>query len=77
MAKIDRALKIKRNLEAQQHWVSIPLSAKLCKKCIHAYPDTEYTIGAEKANCNMFEPPEDKPVEVLQGTADCDFYEER
>ena len=77
MAEVERALKIKKDSEAKQLWVGIPPSAKQCRKCIHAYRDTEYTIGAEKANCDMFQPPDDKPPGVLKDEEKCDFYEDK
>lgn len=72
-----KSLKIKKDKEAKQLWVSIPPQAELCKKCKFAYPDTEFTEGYRKANCLVFEPPEDKPMEILWENADCDFYTEK
>lgn len=77
MEQIPKTLKIKKDKEAKQLWVSIKPSAKLCKTCKFAYPDTKYTKGYEKANCQVFESPEDKPMEVLWDGADCDFYTEK
>lgn len=73
---MNKGLKNKKDDEAKQQWVGIPPNAAQCKKCIHAYPDTKFTVGAEKANCEMYQPPEDKPPGVLQNTVNCDFYEE-
>jgi hypothetical protein len=74
MTYIPEKLKIKKDKEAKQLWVSVKPSAVLCKTCKFAYPNTEYTKGYEKANCQVFESPEDKPMEVLWDGADCDFY---
>lgn len=74
MAYIPEKLKIKADKKAKEIWASIPPKASLCKTCKFAYPNTEYTKGYEKANCQVFESPEDKPMEVLWDGADCDFY---
>ena len=74
---ISKELKKKKDDEASQPWAVIRPSANQCKKCVHAYEDTQYTIGAEKANCYMFEPPEDKPHEVLWENKDCPYFEEK
>ena len=74
--KTFKALKEKKDREAKQPWVGIRPPATQCKKCIHAYPNTEYTIGAEKANCNMFQPPDDKTPGILQDKLDCPYFEE-
>lgn len=69
-----KELRIKADKKAKELWVSIPPAANLCKTCKFAYPDTEFTKGYEKANCLVFESPEDKPTEVLWDNAECDFY---
>lgn len=74
---IEEELRNKKEEEAKQLWTSISPSAKQCQTCKFAYPDTEYVKGCQKANCFVFEPPEDKPMEVLWNDSDCDFYTER
>ena len=73
---VKPAIKKKQDDAAKELWVSIPPKATQCKTCIYAYPDTQYTIGAEKANCEMFEPPDDKPMGVLWKDEPCPFYDE-
>lgn len=68
-----KKLQDKKEEEIRAAWTVIKPPAKLCKTCLHKLPDTEYTIGAEKATCDMFL--DEKPTEVLWGDADCDFYE--
>lgn len=72
-----KELRIKNDKKAKEIWASIPPSAKLCKTCKFAYPNTEFTKGYEKTNCKVFEPPEDKPMEILWENANCDFYTEK
>lgn len=67
----------KKSEEAAMTGGVIKPTAKLCKTCMHAYEDTQYTKGAEKANCYMFEPPDDKPGEVLWDGKDCMYYEKK
>ncbi len=74
---IDEELRKKKDEEARQLWKAISPTAKQCKTCKFAYPNTEYVNGYEKANCFVYEPPEDKPKEVLWDDGDCDFYTER
>jgi len=71
---VSEELKKKKDEEASQIWVGIRPSAKLCKTCYNAYKDTKYTVGAEKANCKVYEPPYDKPSGVLWGDDNCEFY---
>lgn len=49
--------------------------ATYCKTCIHALPDTQYTVGAMKATCDMYL--DEKPAEVLMDGEECDFYEKK
>lgn len=74
---IQKELKKKANEKANEIWKAISPPAKLCKKCIHAFEDTQYTVGAEKTNCDMFMPPDNKPDEVLWENKDCPFYEKK
>ena len=72
-----KAMKEREDRKAAERWISVKPSAKQCKKCIHAYEDTQYTVGAEKANCYMFEPPDDKTPGILQDKIECPFFEEK
>ncbi len=56
--------------------VVIKPSATQCKKCIYAYEDTKYTVGAEKANCEIYVSPYDKPKGVLWEDEICPYKEE-
>lgn len=74
MEQVSKDLKIKKEKEAKQLWVSISPEAKLCKTCKFRLLDTKFTKGYQKANCTIFQAPEDKPMDVLWRDADCDFY---
>ena len=68
-----RLLQHKKEEETNAAWSAIRPKARLCKTCLHKFPDTEYTVGAEKSICDMFL--DEKPTDVLWGDEDCDFYE--
>ena len=74
---MDKELKIKKDEQAAELWTATSPSAKQCRTCKFAYADTKYTKGREKANCMVYESPEDKPHEVLWDGADCEFYTEK
>lgn len=74
--KAFKAMKEREDRKAKEKWIGIRPPANQCKKCLHAYPDTEYTVGAEKANCEMFQPPDDKTPGILQDEIECEFFEE-
>ena len=73
----DLMIKIKLDNKASELWVGVSPPASQCKKCIHACEDTTYTIGAQKANCDMYESPYDKPPEILQDKIECEFFEKK
>lgn len=75
MEKISDALKKKKDDEAAQRWTGVSPTAKMCKTCKFAQPDTKYVKGYRKTNCAVFTD-EDKPMEILWNDADCDFYVE-
>jgi hypothetical protein len=78
MTKIDEQIKKREDDMANELWTGLRPSAAQCKKCIHAYPNTQYTVGAEKANCFMFEPaPNDKPAGVLTDEVTCPYFEKK
>lgn len=68
-----KKLQDKKEEEVNASWSVIKPKATLCRTCLHRLPDTKYTVGAEKATCDMFL--EGKPNDVLMDGADCDFYE--
>lgn len=76
MSKIISALKRKKDEEAKQLWIGIPPSAEQCRKCIYSLSDTQYTIGAEKAFCDIFTPPEGKSAGILTDDVECPFFEQ-
>ncbi|WP_090394296.1 hypothetical protein [Pseudobutyrivibrio sp. C4] len=69
-------IKEKQDLKANEKWTGVRPSAKQCKKCIHALKDTKFTIGAEKANCDMFISPDDKSPGILSDEVECPYLEE-
>lgn len=75
--KTLKAMEERQDRKADELWVSVPPPAKLCRTCVYAFPNTKYTTGAEKANCEMFMPPDDKPQDVLWGDEECSYYEEK
>lgn len=74
MEQVSKELKIKKEKEAKQLLVGIQPEAKLCKTCKFRLPDTEFTEGYRKCNCEVFVAPEDKPMSILWDNGDCDFY---
>ena len=74
---IQKEMQKKAEDKAGEIWTGVGPSAKWCRKCIHAFKDTQYTVGAEKTNCDMFMPPDDKPDEVLWKNEECPFYEKK
>lgn len=74
---MNQKLKKKIDEKVAQPLIAIRPSAEQCKNCVYAYPDTQYTVGAEKAYCEMYEPPEGKPAGVLVDETKCPLYEER
>lgn len=76
---VDPKLKKKKDEEAQQIWIGIDPPAKQCKRCMFAADDTEYTVGAEMAYCDIYEMSEDsdgKPDDILWDKAECEFFVE-
>lgn len=77
MTKIDEQIKERQDEKANELWTGVRPSAKQCKKCIHALKDTKFTVGAEKANCEMFVPPDDKTPGILTDEIECPYFEEK
>lgn len=78
MTKIDEQIKTREENKAKEVWTGVAPVAGQCKRCIHAYPNTQYTVGAEKSNCFMFEPaPNNKPAGVLTDEVTCPYFEEK
>lgn len=73
---ISEELKRKKNEEASQIWVGMAPSAEQCKTCIFALEDTEYTVGAEMSYCDVYEPPDGKPMDVLWDKTSCEWHVE-
>lgn len=73
---VDPKLKKKKDEEAQQIWIGIDPPAAQCKKCLFAADDTEYTVGAEMAYCDVYELPAGKPDDILWDKEDCEFFVE-
>ena len=76
MSNAHNQIKEKQDLEANEKWTGVRPSAKQCKKCIHALKDTKFTIGAEKANCDMFVSPDNKSAGILLDEVECPYLEE-
>lgn len=72
--EVSKELKRKKDEEAHQIWVGVDPSAKQCKRCLFAAEDTEYTVGAEMAYCDVYPMPEGKPKGVLDDKAECDSF---
>ena len=77
MRNIDDQLMKKQDAKANERWVGVRPSAKQCKRCINALKDTQYTIGAEKAYCDMFVSPEEKTPGILTDVIECPYFEEK
>jgi hypothetical protein len=77
MTKIDEQIKARQDEKAAEKWTGIRPSAKQCKQCIHALEDTKFTIGAEKANCEMFVSPYDKTPGILTDEITCPYFEKK
>ncbi|MBP3199632.1 MAG: hypothetical protein J6N21_21905 [Butyrivibrio sp.] len=77
MSNLYKQIKEKQDLKANEKWIGVRPSAKQCRKCIHALKDTEFTIGAEKANCDMFIAPDDKSPGILIDEVECPYLEEK
>ena len=69
-------IKKKQEEEAHQIWVGIDPKARQCKKCMFAAEDTEYTVGAEMAYCDIYPMPEGKPNGVLEDKVECPSFVE-
>ena len=69
-------IKKKQEEEAHQIWVGIDPKASQCKKCMFAAEDTEYTVGAEMAYCDIYPMPEGKPNGVLEDKVECPSFVE-
>ena len=65
----------KKKEEIQAFGGVIKPKATYCKKCLHALPDTQYTVGAMKATCDLYL--EEKPADVLMDGQECEFFEEK
>ena len=72
--KTFEKMKAKMDENAAQIVVGKAPTAKYCRSCMWAYEDTKYTVGAEKAHCQIYEMPESKPNDVLWKDAECPAY---
>ena len=74
--EVSKELKKKKDEEAAQIWAGITPPASQCKKCMWAAEDTEYTVGAEMAFCDVYPMPDGKPNGVMEDKADCPSFVE-
>lgn len=70
-------MKEREDRKAMERWVGVKFPASQCKQCAWAYPDTKWTVGAEKGNCEIYIDPAIKPPDVLRDKAKCDYFEEK
>ena len=73
---MNRTVKERQDEKAKELWVGIEPTAEKCKTCLMAYSEDEHWGGYLNSNCEIFEPPECKPKEVLWDGADCEYYAE-
>ena len=71
MAEDIKGIKRRQDEKAKEIWASIDPPASQCKTCIFAADDTEYTIGAEKSSCDVYEY---KPMDILWDKEECEYH---
>ena len=74
---MDEKLKKKQDEKAQEIWAGIDPSAAQCRTCVFAQEGTEYTVGAEMSYCDIYEPPDGKPTDVLWDREPCEWHLEK